>query len=317
MPKSHYISHLFWCGFPPRYLNEVQRHLAPLSFPVSYEEARYFTDATTMPQEHQGAVSDEYFEPGTLPDGTDAHELEIRVEAPRRVIQQLASEIQDEACARAAGVGLNEPPSAILNLAKYVDEHILWKLQEFLVWPPPTWEPHYAKKRVFKHYLHGTSKQICMGPMDVNHLIKRLTAREALTSVCVPHQLPPLPPMSKKRQFVLVDQLVPLQFQVWQHAGRGMELRNRSEKSHTGGDQDANLRDVLRAQSSNEVVCRFIGTAELESVNPEAFPEVPGPGKLKRRRESNTVPEDKVRTDFSRFVMLARQCWFNFQNLQP
>ncbi len=128
MPKSLYITHLLFCAYPPRYLNEIQRQLAPLSFRASLEEARYFVDATKMlPVHHEynfedpgSSFTDWFFESFANVHNEDVHELEVRVQAPRRVLQQLAEEIK--AKVQDVGAGLIEPPDGLEDLAAHVDE---------------------------------------------------------------------------------------------------------------------------------------------------------------------------------------------------
>ncbi len=61
-----------------------------------------------------------YFESNTNVHNEDFHELEVRVEASRRVLQQLAEGIK--AKVQDVGAGLTEPPDGLEDLAAHVDE---------------------------------------------------------------------------------------------------------------------------------------------------------------------------------------------------
>ncbi len=204
--------------------------------------------------------SNEYFTPKKLDNGVDVHQLEVRAEAPPKAIRMVAEKILEEA--NALG-DLTGSQGIMAGLRHFVDIECgfpifdSWRSEEFLKWPPTTWEPHYATKGLLEHYVHGTTKQICLGPLDLNHLVESLNACEASSS----SHVPTLPPAALERMFMLVvNQLVPLNFKVWQHANRGMEERSRREK-HTGeiyeiGEQ-SQVRDILRAQSTEAVHGHF------------------------------------------------------------
>ncbi len=171
-----------------------------------------------------------------------------------------------------------------------------------------------------------------MGDIDIG-LLGDSTATHESMSVRFPEQYPPLPKMSAARQFVMMlNQTIPLQFQLWQHSDRGMEVRNRNEAKQTGIDPSVRygrLRDVAQAQSSHEVTTGSentglaarrghpevvdVGTALPQGLVPGAQPAAQGPGKPKRRKRPHEISaDDKIQKDFSRFTHIDMQLWSKF-----
>ena len=266
-PKGLYITHLLWCALPPRYLNEIQRQLAPVSFRVAFEEARYFAIATDMLPVHQeynveesgSPCLDKYFESNVNAHGEDVHELEVRAEAPRYVLKQLSEGIK--AKAQRVGGGLTGPPDDSVGLAAHVNEIANSFVDD--AFPSASWEPHSARKRLHEICCGRRTQHICLGEVSLGLLRDSIATHERKSDES-PWLYPPLSQASVARQFAMtLNKAMPLTFTLWQNSERGLVLRNASEAKQKHVDphiKHGRLRAVAELQSSHGVSTGEHGT---------------------------------------------------------